>query len=449
MLPLKPINTANRDEIYEFGIADSLIHHLSSMKGFVVRPLSATRKYADIKQDPLAAGREQQVDYVLASNYQLADGKIRVTAQLFNVASGQIEETKIIDKDAVNVFATQDAIAGEVGKLLQTHFVTTPGTPAAKRGTTNEEAYRLYLHGKNLTDRRSVKDARKAVEYFEQAIRLDPNYAPAFAGMAHAYVALAILGGGSPGEEYEKARAAVNKALELDNNLAEAYATRSEIKYGYEWDFNGAEKDLERAQELDPNSDASDRPGWLAHSGRFDEAIAAQEKKLEIDPNSIVLQYGRGRFLYLARRYDEAIAQLKRVLELDKEFGLTYGMLWQAYETKGDYAGAFQTFIDFKKRTKPEQVKVYQEAYEIGGWQGVRRKLLEFSKLDENKPESNFFVIARQYVWLGEKEQALVYLNKAVEKRNTQVLMLKVDPAFDILRDDPRFAELVNRVGLK
>ena len=209
--------------------------------------------------------------------------------------------------------------------------------------------------------------------------------------MADAYVALAILGGGSPGEEYEKARAAVNKALELDNNLAEAYSSRANIKYGYDWDFDGAEKDSERARELDPNRDASDRPTWLAHSGRFDEAIAAVEEKLEIDPNSIALQQGRGRILYLARRYDEAIAQLKRVIELDEKFWTAYGVLWQAYETKGDYAGAYQTFIELKKRTNPEHVKVYQKAYEIGGWQEVRRKFLEFSKLDENKPESNHF----------------------------------------------------------
>ena len=139
VLPLKPINTANRDEIYEIGTADSLIHRLSSMKGFIVRPLSATRKYADIEQDPLAAGQEQKVDYVLASNYQLVGGKIRITAQLFNVANGQIEETYKSEKDAANVFAMQDAIAGEVGNILSARFVTTASSSTAKRGTTNEE----------------------------------------------------------------------------------------------------------------------------------------------------------------------------------------------------------------------------------------------------------------------------------------------------------------------
>ena len=255
-MPLKPINTANRDEIYEIGIADSLIHRLSSMKGFIVRPLSATRKYADIEQDPLAAGQEQKVDYVLASNYQLAGGKIRITAQLFNVANGQIEETYKSEKDAANVFAMQDAIAGEVGNILSARFVTTASSSTAKRGTTNEEAYRLFLQGMYLIDKRNPADARKAAEIFEQAVRLDPNYAPAWAGKAHAHRAVANLGGRSINihEEYQKSIEAINKALALDENLADAHSALCETKMLYEYDFDGAERECKRAIELDPNS---------------------------------------------------------------------------------------------------------------------------------------------------------------------------------------------------
>ena len=161
VLPAKAINSANRDEIYEIGIADSLILKLNSMKGFVVRPLSVMRKYADVGQEPLAAGREQKADYVLASNYQLEGGKIRITAQLLNVASGQIEETYKSEKDAADVFAMQDAIASEVGNVLSARFGTTPSGRTAKRGTTNEEAYRLYLQGMYLTGKRTIRRTRK------------------------------------------------------------------------------------------------------------------------------------------------------------------------------------------------------------------------------------------------------------------------------------------------
>ena len=451
VLPLKPINAANRDEIYEVGIADSLIHRLGSLKGFIVRPLSATRKYTDINQDALAAGREQKVDYVLASNYQLASGKIRVTAQLFNVASGQIEETyQSKEKDAGDVFAMQDAIAGEMENKLLARFATTSTSPAARRGT-NEEAYRLYLQGRNLTARYSPANLQKAVEYFEQAVKLDPNFAPGYSGMAHAYILSGFGGGDLPRVENEKAREAVTKALELNSNLAEGYAVRGQLKLVYEWDFAGAETDLLRAIELEPNNDLAH---WvyalfLNYRGRFDEALAEIETTLAIDPNSLFYLRERGRFLYYARRYDEAIVQLKRAIELDENSGIVWSFLWLAYEMKGDDAGAYETFIKYQKHRNSEHIEVYQKAYETAGWQGVRQKLLEFNKLNEHKPGSNLFANARQCALMGEKEQAFEYLNKALEKRQSQMIRLNVEPALDSLRDDPRFDELVRRVGLK
>ncbi len=450
VLPVQPINTANRDEIYEVGIADSLIIKLGLMKGFVVRPLSATRKYADVNQDPLAAGKEQRVDYVLASNYQISGGRIRITAQLFNVATGQIEETYKSEKDAGDVFAMQDAVAGEVGNILAGRFAVVSSSPTAKRGTTNEEAYRLYLQGINLTARRSVADAKKAVEYFEQAIRLDPNFARAYSGMAYAYRALGSLGGGLPREQFEKARAAVNRALELDPNLAEAYAVRGDLKHKTEWDVVGAEKDLLRAIELEPNSDLAHGiyADLLIETGRFDPGFAEIETALEIAPDSLINQRNRGRFLYYARRYDEAILQLKRVLEVDKNFRTARGWLLFSYEMKGDYAAAYETLTETVKQTNPENLEIYQKAYAAAGWQGVRRKNLELSKLNEQQPGSNLFDIARSCALLGDKEQAFEYLNKAIEKRQSQLNMLKVEPTFDSLRGDPRFDELLRRVGL-
>ena len=451
VLPVKPINTANRDELYEVGIADSLILKLSSMKGFVVRPLSATRKYADIGQDPLAAGLEQQVDYVLASNYQLAGGKIRVTSQLFNVVSGQVEETYKSEKDAGDVFAMQDAIAGEVGNILSARFAVTSSSPTAKRGASNEEAYRLYLQGRSLTYNRKAAAAQKAVEYFEQAIRLDQNFAQAYSGMAHALITSGNLGGNLPRVEYEKAKEAVTKALELDNNLAEGYAVSGELKFTYEWDFAGAEKDLLRAVGLEPNSDlAHERYAFcLAVRGRFNEAFAEAKMAQEINPNSLQHQQVGGVILYLARRYDEAIIQLRQVIEVDENHPTAYGWLWLACEMKGDDAGAFEWFMESQKRTNPERIGLFQNAYETSGWRGVKQKIFESQKSNEQNPLTNYYGMARQCALLGDKEQAFEYLHKAIEKRQGQMTMLSVEPAFDLLRDDPRFDELVRRVGLK
>ncbi len=177
VLPPTPIDPANRDILYEIGIADSLINRLNSANGLIVRSLRSVNKYNEAEQDPLAAGREQKVDYVLASHYQLADGRIRITSQLINVASGQIEESYNFEKEASSVFAIQYGIAAQFGDKLITRFGGTAIDPAINRGTTNEEAYRLYILGSALVDKRNNEDVRKAIEKFEQAVRLDPNYA--------------------------------------------------------------------------------------------------------------------------------------------------------------------------------------------------------------------------------------------------------------------------------
>lgn len=443
ILPLKPINSANRDEVYEIGIADSLIYRLGTMKGIIVRPLGATRKYDDVDQDPLAAGKEQQADYVLAANYQIADGKIRITAQLFNVESGKIEETYKTEKDAGNIFALQDQIAGEIGNLLQTRFALTPNTTTARRGTNNEEAYRLYLQGKNLTMRINKEANKKAIECFEQAIKLDPNYALAYARMAFAY----YFGGLNENSSANagKVREIVNKALELDPNLAEAYVSRGFVSGLYDWDFPAAEKDYLRAIELEPNNDTAH---WLyamnlANRGRFDEAMREIETAQTIDPGATMYMEHRGRILYYARRYDEAITQFQQVRDLDDRLNQPYAGLSRVYEIKGDYATAYQFFLKREERSpRKDRLEIYQKAYETAGWIGVRRDLAE-------SLEFQIFDLARLYALQGEKDAAFEYLNKAVEKREWMIVTLNVEPALDNLRDDPRFAELLGRVGLK
>jgi DNA-binding winged helix-turn-helix (wHTH) protein/tetratricopeptide (TPR) repeat protein len=447
VLPVKPINAANRDEIYEFGIADSLIHRLSASKNFIVRPLSATRKYADLEQDPVAAGREQKTDYVLAANYQIADGRIRVTAQLFNVASGQIEETKIIEKDTGSVFAVQDAVAGEVGNFLLARFAATESPPLAKRGTTNEEAYRLYLQGRNLTMQQNARDHKKAIEHFEQAIRLDPNYALAYARMANAYLWLDVLDNVVP--RVEKITEIINKALELDPNLAEAYVARGHLNLVFEWNLPAAEKDLLRAIELEPNHDTAH---WLyalllASRKQFDEALISIEKAQAIDPSATQYMFHRGRILYYARRYDESVVQFERLTDLEPNAFSNWMQF--AYQMKGDEAKAYEIFMKIQKRRKSDYLEIYQKTYETTGWQGVRRKMIEFAKLDENELGGGAFNVAKECAWLGEKDQAFEFLNKAVEKRRWLMYTLNVEPAFDSLRDDARFDELLKRVGLK
>lgn len=449
ILPLTPINSTARDEIFEVGIADALILRLNSMKGFIIRPLSATRKYTEVDQDALAAGNQQKVDYVLSSNYQLANGRIRVTSQLFNVATGQIEETFKCEKETGDDFSMQDAVAREIGNKLHSFWGAAASGLASKRGTTNDDAYRLYLQGRSLTYNLAPSDAPKAIQRFEAAIRLDPSFARAYSGLAHAYVASGNLSGGI-GDDYTNAKNAVRAALRLDSGLAEGFAVSGEMKFAIEWDVTGGEKELLRAIELDPNSDfVHERyASYLAARGRFDEALTESKTALEINPLSYTAQRDRGRILYLARRYDEAIAQFESVMDVYHDLGVYGGWLPLSYELKGDFAGAYSSFMKLQGKMNPELLAVLQNTYETSGWEGLRRKRFEM-RLVNNQNSTNYYGLARQSAMIGEKELAFEYLNAAVENHQGQLQMTKVEPPFDVLRDDPRFDQILARVGLK
>jgi serine/threonine-protein kinase len=457
VLPAKAINSANRDEIYEIGIADSLILKLSSMKGFVVRPLSVMRKYADVGREPLAAGREQKADYVLASNYQLGAGKIRITAQLWNVASGQIEETYKSEKDAADVFAMQDAIASEVGNVLSARFGTTRSGRTANRGTTNEEAYRLYLQGMHILGKRTPADAKKAVEVLEQSLRLDPKYAQAWAGVAQAHRSLGNFGGSNKQEESQKSIEAINKALALDENLAEAHTALCGQKMSDEWDFDGAERECKRAIELDHNSSQAhlQYSAYLNGQGRFDAAIDEVKTAIDLEPASLVSQRHYGTCLYYARRYPEAVTQLKRVIAMDEKFDTAYNWLVVALEMQEKYPEAFEWFMKGRARNfpDPDQQKItqaLQAAYQTSGWQGMLLEQIRgFEDSKTDKRIIPYFQGAVLYAKVGNKDKAFECLEKSYQTRELWMSLLKVEPGLDSVRDDPRFDELVNRVGLK
>jgi len=448
VLPLKPIDAASRDDVFEIGIADSLINRISFMNGIKVRRLSATSKYADVAQDPIIAGRELQVDYILASTYQLADGKIRVTAQLFNVASGQIEGTLPIVRDASDVFATQDEIAREIGNKLLKRFGS-PGSIIAKHGTENEDAYRKYLQGMYLYDKRTLTDAQKAVGFFEQAIQLDQNYALAWAGKALVHRALGNFGG-DPRLEYEESMEAINHALALDQNLADAHSALCENKFFYEWDFEGAERECNRAIELDVNSArAHDMYArYLYGSGRFDDAIAESKRAIDLEPSALFIQRNYGISLFYARRYAEAVTQFKRVLEIDPNFVATFAWLVPTLHLQGNEAEAFEWFMKWQVvlKTDEETVQAYKRAYQTSGWQGIGRERVK--RFDEHKIRS-YFLEACLTVHTGDKDKAFEYLDKSYQRHEWGMAHLQVDPSLDGLRADPRFSELVRRVTSK
>ncbi|MBC7899846.1 MAG: winged helix-turn-helix domain-containing protein [Saprospiraceae bacterium] len=447
VLPLRPIDAATRDVIYEIGIAESLIHRLSSMKGFVVRPLSSTRAYTNLDQDPLEAGREQKVDFLLASNYQLADGKIRFTAQLFNVATGQIDETYKSEKDAANIFAMQDAIASDVGSMFQALFATSSGSSTAKRQTTNEDAYRLYLQGMYLNDKRNIANARKAVVLLQQAVTLDPDYAEAWAAKAHAHRAVANFGrSANTHDEYHKSTEAVRKALSLDENLADAHSALCENLMSYDYDLDRAGPECVRAVELDPGSSLSHHiyGRYLMSRGRFDEATAELKIAIDLDPASIFNHFVYGVSFLYARRYDEAVVQLKRVVEMDRNVSAAYPWLLSALALQGNRTEPFDWFEKFPGQFVAGEptAQVYKSAYQASGWDGVFREWVK--RFDEVDMGFGWGAFANGQI--GDTEKAFEYLEKAYQRREWGLALLQVDPRLDSLRGDPRFDDLLKRV---
>ena len=447
ILPLEPIRATDRDDIYQIGIADSLIHRLGSMNGFYVKSLGATQKYAGTKQDPITVGKEQKVDFVLASSYQLADGRISVTAQLFNVETGVMEGSYKIERESSSVFALQDAIALEIGNKLSAHFRTTSNEQAPKRGTTNEEAYRLYLQGMYLANNRNAEDARKAVEALEQAVSLDPNYARAWAGLGYTRRTVSLYNNSlSTHETYQKSIQAIEKALALDVNLSEAHSALCENKYLYEWDFVGAEQECKLAIQLDPDSAQAHEiyARYLMGRGRHDEALSEIKLAIDLEPASKFNQRNLGRALWYARRYDEAATQFKRVLAMDQTFMGTYSWLTSTLALQGKEAEAFEQFrkLMAARKVEAKTVQVFERAYQTSGWHGVWREWLKnFDKVGGLNLDA-----AMYHSQLGNKDEAFAYLEKMYQRREIWMAYLRVEPRFDPLRDDPRFTELLRRV---
>jgi TolB-like protein/Tfp pilus assembly protein PilF len=436
VLPLKPINAASRDQIYELGIADSVILKISSSRNLIVRQLHAVRKYVELDRDVIEIGKEQNVDLVLASNYQIANGKIKVTSQLLDVASGKVEDTFTVENDSTNLFSAQDAIAAAIGRKLIARFGGANDGHEPKRGTNSEEAYRLYLQGMYLVEKEDKAGTIRSIELFDQAINLDPNFAAAWAGKGHAHCAYSHMGDNPPAVEYEIARPALERALELDSNLSEAYAVLGIFNTDFRWDFVEGEKHFLRAIELNPSS----------------EAVAAMKTAIDNNPTNIFHHRIYGWVLYIARRHDESIEELKRVVEMDPGFVSAYDNLWLAYHAKGDSARAFEWFMKYHEQahTSSELITQLNAAYQNSGWLGVlqKQRAVTLAKAQKGEFSPRYYRIAVLSALIGDKDQALESLNQAFKYRSANITFLKTDPALDSLRGDPRFQELVHRAGL-
>ena len=455
VLPFRPLVAEARDAALELGMAETLITRLSS-RAIVVRPISSVRKYMDLDQDPLAAGRELRVEFVLDGSIQRCGDQIRVTARLVNVTSGAAIWSGTFDEKFTSIFAVQDVISEKVAGALALGLTTVEKMRLTKRYTENTEAYRAYLNGLYYWYKYPAPGYEKSRDYFQHAIDVDPTYALGHLGLSLYYGFASAIGILPPNENWPRSEAAANNALALDETLADTYNPQAAVKLYYYRDWSAAERSFRRGIELNPNSPEIRHhyAMCLVLFGRNEEAITEMQRASELDPLALRNNLDRGKIFFFIREYDQAIDQFRKTLELEAPFAAAHEFLGYAYEQKGMHKEAVAQWS--KALTSigaGEQASSLERTYAASGFEMAVRALARqrLEKLND-KRNRGAYVPAIEYVTaytrLADKEQAFVWLHKAVRERNRLALELKVNPIYDKLRDDPRFAATVKCMRL-
>jgi DNA-binding winged helix-turn-helix (wHTH) protein/TolB-like protein/Tfp pilus assembly protein PilF len=452
VLPFKPLIVEGRDESFEMGTAETLITRLSGIKELAVRPTSAVRKYSTLEQDPIAAGLEQKVDAVLDGNIQKTGERIRVTVRLLRVKDGQTLWAGKFDEPLADIFSLQDSISERVTEAIAVNLSGDEKRLLTRHHTENAEAYQLYLKGKLFSNQFTEEGGRNALECFDKALAIDPNYALAYVGKANLYASYSgqVM---PPLEAMPKAKEAARKALELDEQLAEAHGAMAVIIEWGDWDWAGAEREYKRTIELNPNDElAHHRYGiFLAQQKRFDEAFVQLKRAQELDPLSSLVTHQVGYVAYLARQYDKAIARFKEALALSPNYDWAHRGLGCALRQTGDFEGAIaelQRAVELNRSDR--QLSELGQAYAVAGRRSEALKVI--GELEDRRAKQRYASpvrIARVYAGLGEKERVFELLNQAYKDHSDHLLVLGVDPSFDNVRSDPRFADLLRRVKLE
>jgi DNA-binding winged helix-turn-helix (wHTH) protein/tetratricopeptide (TPR) repeat protein len=416
VLPFKPLAPNNRDEVMELGMADTLITKLSSLNQIIVRPTSAIRKYTALDQDPIAAGREQEVEAVLDASYLCTGEKIRVTVRLIDVRSGYARWIYEYYGYCTDLFTAVDIISEKVAGAMVRELTGEERKRLTKHYTNNIAAHQLYMKGRYFLDKWTRDATLRAVESFQQAIAIDPDYALAYAGLAGCYVSLGNFS--DPEHEmFPKAKAAAAKALALDETLAEAHASLAVVAHLYDWDFASSEKEFKRALELDPNNALAHHwlGNYLLSMGRIDEALDEGRRSIELDPTSLRINSIQGWRMFYAHRPKQAIEQLRKTLEMDPNYINAHVILANAYELNGMYEDCIAEHLQLESRggTSPEKINALKQAYAATGWKGfLRWKLEQMLEASDRKPGFQKD-LAIFYARLGEKDRALACLYKA------------------------------------
>jgi DNA-binding winged helix-turn-helix (wHTH) protein/TolB-like protein/Tfp pilus assembly protein PilF len=451
VLPFKPLVLAERDESLELGMTDSLIAKLSELDGHIVRPLSSVRRYAGPDQDPLEAARALDAQVVLDGSLQHRGGRLRVTARLLDANEGRQIWAGSFDENFTTIFEVQDTIARRVSEALRAPLSDRMARRSERGSTTNSAAYLAYANGRLAWSRLTRQSLEQSIGEFEKALALDPRYALAHVGLADSYATLGVFGMMAPQEAYPRARQAAQQALAIEADLAAVHATLGHISIQFDLDWTAGMAAYDRAIALDPNYARTSHWRGIANSmhGATARALADFERARQLEPLWIAPRAATGNALFYARRYAEAIQVLTETLELDERADNARTYRARAYLHSGQRELALAEFGRLREREArtPGSFGDFGQALALlGRAHEARAELARLERLATTRyvPALD---IATLHASLADHERAFEWLERAFEDRSTNLGFLEYDPSFDALRDDPRFVELVERIG--
>ena len=449
VLPFENLSGNPENAYFTDGIQEEILMRLAKIADLKVVSRTSTVRYKRSPGSLREIATQLGVANVLEGSVQRTVDRVHVNVQLIKAASDTHLWAEAYDRKLTDIFAVESEIAKTIADTLQAKLTGSEQHAIAARPTENTEAHQLYLKGRFFWNKRTGNDLKKSIDYFNQAIAADPKYALAYAGVADAYVLLPSFTADTPRDCYPKAEVAAKKALEFDDTLAEAHASLGLTLCFYDLDFPQATAEFQHAIALNPNYATAHH--WytiiLECLGRFDEAIAEMKRALELDPLSLIINTELGNTYYYARRYDEAIEQLHKTVEIDPNFYYTYVSLGRALEAKGAPEAAIGEYQKARAlNDDPSVLGVLAHVYGLSGNKAETEKILDqLKELSKQRYVSaSSFVLV--YIALGDKEEALHWLQKSYQDRGPAIAHIKIAPLFDPLRDDSRFEELVAKV---
>jgi TolB-like protein/DNA-binding winged helix-turn-helix (wHTH) protein/Tfp pilus assembly protein PilF len=450
VLPLENLSGDPSQEYFADGITDALITQLAKVHALRVISRTSIMQYKSSRKPLPEIARDLSVDAVVEGSVSRAGNRVRVTAQLIDAHADRHLWAEEYDRDLRDVLSLQSELAHVIAEQVHANISSEERLLMTQVGAVEPAAYESYLRGRSFWNQRTPAGLKQAIAHFEHAIDLDPGYAEAYSGLADAYTALGYTSYWAPRDSFPKAREFANKALQIDPSLPEARASLAYVKLYYDWDWEGAEAEFQKAIAVNPNYGTAHH--WysvlLTARGRHEEAFSEIHRAHDLDPLSVPINTDIGFELYYARRYEEAITQLRSVLQTSPKFPLAHLWLGRAYEQKGMYAEAITEFQQAGTALKDWPVIIAAAGHAYARWGHKSDATAALGRMNELTKEEYVtpYGVALIYAGLDDRQQAMNWLQDAYEDRSHWLVWLNLDPRFDNVRSDPRFQELLQRM---